>query len=197
MNRLTLLALAPLLIATTAHASRFGPERGYEDQDNRAYGNYDNSQRYAGNTVEYADVIDARPIYSSRENYQPQRECHEERVQYRGEQRNNFDRTTGSVLGGVIGGVIGNQVARGGARPIATVVGAVIGAQIGGNVADERYNERDSYQTRCTTVQQRYSQPQVSGYDVTYRLHGRSYQTRLPYNPGRQLAVQVNVTPVR
>jgi len=32
---------------------------------------------------------------------------------------------------------------------------------------------------------------------VTYRYHGHVYRTRLPYDPGSRLAVDVNVRPVR
>ena len=32
----------------------------------------------------------------------------------------------------------------------------------------------------------------ISGYDVLYRFQGRDYTTRLPYDPGKWLALNVN-----
>ncbi|HYM35429.1 MAG TPA: hypothetical protein VET48_08540, partial [Steroidobacteraceae bacterium] len=42
---------------------------------------------------------------------------------------------------------------------------------------------RDSYEER------------VDGYRVTYVYHGREYTTRMPYDPGRHIRVNVDVSP--
>jgi hypothetical protein len=38
-------------------------------------------------------------------------------------------------------------------------------------------------------------QTRVTGYRVTYEYAGRSYTSVLPYDPGRRLAVRVDVEP--
>jgi len=52
--------------------------------------------------------------------------------------------------------------------------------------------------THCTPPepgQQTEAKPQIL-YDVDYVLHGVKYRSRLPYDPGNQLQVQLSVTPL-
>lgn len=168
-------------------------------------------------SVDYAQVLSARPIYSDVRVSEPQRECHDEQVIYRDEYRRDdrrdrfgdqADRTIGTVLGGVIGGVVGHQFGGGSGRQIATAIGAVVGADVGRNAVsnsqrdayrgdDRGYRERVVYEPRCRTVQTTRYEQRVDGYDVTYRYHGRTYSTQMAYDPGARLPVQVDVSPLR
>ena len=49
---------------------------------------------------------------------------------------------------------------------------------------------------RCRTVSDNYqSEPEVVGYDVTYRYAGQTYRTTTPYHPGKTIRVAVSVRP--
>jgi len=76
----------------------------------------------------------------------------------------------------------------------------VVGAQVGQNMARrDGYNggyERTTYEQRCRTVDDVRYDERVEGYDVTYRYNGRTYTTRMPYDPGNRLPVRVDVEPV-
>lgn len=205
MNRFIPLVAASLvssaLMSTAASAGSHGRDR-YSD-------------RYRGDT-DYAQVLSAQPIYSEVRVRSPREECWQERVVYRDEVRSDYrddyrgsaaDRTIGTVIGGVIGGAIGHQFSEGSGKQIATAIGAVVGADVGRNaVNNNRYNDRRSryetrehiaYEPRCRTVQESRYESRIEGYDVTYRYNGQVYQTRMPYDPGARLAVNVQVSPLR
>jgi uncharacterized protein YcfJ len=102
---------------------------------------------------------------------------------------------TGAILGTIAGGIIGSQIGKGKGKIAAGAVGAGIGA-----VTGDRLANRDAY-ARTTTVPVRHCQTvdnfetHVTGYRVTYSYDGRRFTTRLPYDPGNQLRVNVAVTP--
>jgi len=101
------------------------------------------------------------------------------------------------ILGGIIGGVAGHQIGGGHGRDVATAVGAVIGAGVGNNATSRNRGqyERSGYETRCETVNDVDYEQRIDGYDVTYRYNGQIYQTRMPYDPGRRIPVNVDVRP--
>jgi uncharacterized protein YcfJ len=126
-------------------------------------------------TRDTARVLDARPI--SDRVYSTEEVCWE-----RG--RRHRDRGTGgAIAGALIGGLLGNQVGSGDGRKAATVAGAIAGAVAGRNL-DRR--DRDRYD--CEQRQVYHDEVQ---YDVRYRYAGRTYFTRLPYDPGRRMDVWV------
>lgn len=131
----------------------------------------------------------------------------------RGDGRGSVSATNGAIIGGLIGGAVGNQVGRGDGRRIATVAGALIGAAIGHDAGkrresdrtagryDDRYDDRDGDYGRSREVErcrvrheERYEE-RIDGYRVTYEYNGREYTTRMPYDPGRQVRVRVDVFP--
>lgn len=153
--------------------------------------------------VDYADVIDTRPVYRDVRVSVPREECSEERVVYddgyRGGRNNDG---VGAVLGAVVGGVVGNRFGQGSGRALATAAGAVVGASAGASIGRNTgghgggYREPSyGYEERCVTVQESRYEQRVEAYDVRYRYHGRIYDTRLPYDPGDRIAVEVNVRP--
>jgi uncharacterized protein YcfJ len=170
----TLLAVA--LVAPAAHA-------GHADDHYASSG--------------YADVVSSRPIYQEVEISTPREECWQEPVTRR-EDNPHWGVTAQTVTGGVIGGVIANQAVNGSKRDAATALGALVGAAVGANRASKQQanvREYTDYERRCRTVQERRTEQRLDGYDVSYRYGGQLYQTRLPYDPGRRLRVQVSVTP--
>jgi uncharacterized protein YcfJ len=170
-----------------------------------AYQDWDGDRQYARG--DYARVLSAQPIVHQVRVSQPRQECWDERVAYR-EAPRYAGPGPGTLIGGIIGGVIGNQFGGGNGRAVATAAGAVIGASVGaqqdayayGGYRGDGYRgdvERVGYQQRCRTVEDVAYRNRVDGYDVTYRYHGHVYRTQLPYDPGNQLRVDVDVRPVR
>lgn len=135
-----------------------------------------------------AKVVASTPVYE-RVN-EPRREC---RTEYESrETYQNSNNTGGAVLGAVVGGLVGSTVGKGNGKVAAAAVGAATGAVIG-----DRWNDRDgsySYEERpverCRMVDNYHQQ--IVGYDVTYRYNGRNFTTRLPYDPGEWLGLNVS-----
>lgn len=158
-----------------------------------------------------ARVISATPVYERVST--PRRECRVEQVSAYEERRTVREPErregigAGTVLGAIIGGVVGHQFGNStGGRDHGTAAGAVVGGLIGNQV--ERDN--DGYRTasrevyvdrvpvtrdveRCDNVAD--AREIVVGYDVRYEYNGREFRTRLPYDPGPQLPVNVEVRP--
>lgn len=102
----------------------------------------------------------------------------------------------GAIIGGVAGGLIGSTIGHGNGRVAAAAVGAGVGAITGDAVA----NQNNGATVTSTVPVQRCQQVNkfetvTTGYQVTYEYDGQRFSTRLPYNPGNQLRVNVAVTP--
>ena len=170
-----------------------------------------------------AQVLSAQPIYER--NSVPRQECSNEtvttdrRVPSQGYVDVDYrqpvpsgERTVGAgtVLGAIIGGVVGHQFGRSsGGRDVGTGVGIVAGGLIGNQIENSPpagsgptyasgparvdYMPETRNVQRCTTVYD--SRDEVTGYNVAYRYQGRDYTTRMAYDPGATMRVQVNLTP--
>lgn len=141
-----------------------------------------------------ARVISATPIYESVN--EPRQECWTETRDYdtRGyDDRGYRNNTGGSIIGAIAGGLLGSTVGKGNGRVAAAAVGAATGAVVGGqwnnNNRYERYPEQVE---RCRTTN--HYREVMNGYDVRYRLQGREFQTRLPYDPGKWVMLNANLT---
>jgi len=142
----------------------------------------------------YAEVLSSTPIYREVRVDQPRQECYDQQVVYQ-EPRYQGNEVAGTLLGGLVGGVVGHAFGRGSGNVLATAAGAVVGASVGNNIARANAGQQVGYQQRCTVVNDVHYEQRSDGYDVTYRYGGRIYRTRLPYDPGPRLLVNVNVAP--
>jgi uncharacterized protein YcfJ len=101
----------------------------------------------------------------------------------------------GALVGAVIGGAIGNSLGGGAGKAIATGVGIVSGAAIGDHA---EYNNTPAttvpVRTCSCSTATRYEN-RVVGYDVVYEYSGQRYSTRMQNDPGRRIALDVNVAP--
>ena len=101
----------------------------------------------------------------------------------------------GAILGGITGGLLGSLMGEGNGKVAAAAVSAGIGA-IAGDRLQNQY-ATDTYTSvpvqRCEQVNN--VQTHTTAYMVTYEYDGQRFMTRLPYNPGSQLRVNVSVTP--
>jgi uncharacterized protein YcfJ len=163
-----------------------------------------------------ARVVSATPIYDR--VAAPRRECHMEQVTAYEERRSvrEPERTArsdggigpGTVLGAIVGGVIGHQLGGSSAgRDHGTAAGAVVGGLIGNSVdRDSDANNPDPAREvvvdrvpvsrevqRCNTIAD--AREAIVGYDVRYEYNGHELRTRLAYDPGPQLPVNVEVRP--
>ena len=141
-----------------------------------------------------ADVVGVSPV--TEQVNRPAQQCWTETqqvTQAAPPQRNYL----GAIIGGVAGGLLGSQVGRGNGRIAGAAVGAGVGAVAGDAVANQ--NRSDGTVTTTTPVQRCRQvdnfQAVTTGYIVTYEYGGQRFSTRLPYNPGNQLRVNVAVTP--
>jgi uncharacterized protein YcfJ len=167
-----------------------------------------------------ARVISANPIYER--GYGTRRECRTEQVtgyeerrsgrpapeEYRGSGDSGGGSGAGAVIGAIIGGVIGHQFGMSSAgRDHGTAAGAIIGGLVGSqagrdsdsgyqrasnDVAVERMPVTRDVQ-RCSDVAD--ERDGIAGYDVRYEYNGREFRTRMPYDPGPQIPVNVEVRP--
>ena len=135
-----------------------------------------------------ARVLASTPVYETIN--EPRRECWTETVTQ--ETRAYSNNTGGAILGAFAGGLIGSTVGKGDGKVAAAAVGAATGAVVGDrwNGSGTRYETVPQQVERCRTHDN--FRQVITGYDVLYRFEGREYSTRLPYDPGKWLALNVN-----
>lgn len=170
-TKLTAALIACLVAAGSAHAGHRGDGDGF---------------------VAQAKVLSSAPIYETIN--EPRRECWTETVGYERYSVRDGSNTGGAILGAIAGGLIGSTVGKGNGKVAAAAVGAATGAVVGDrwNDGDRRYESRPRQVERCQ-VHDNFRQV-VSGYDVRYLFEGREYSTRLPYDPGKWLTLNVSFT---
>ena len=137
-----------------------------------------------------ARVVASTPVYESIN--EPRRECWTETVGHETRSYRDGNNAGGAVLGAIAGGLIGSTVGKGNGKVAAAAVGAATGAVVGDrwNDGSTRYESRPRQVEQCR-VQDNYRQV-LSGYDVRYRYGDREYSTRLPYDPGKWLTLNVS-----
>jgi len=96
----------------------------------------------------------------------------------------------GGVIGALVGAAIGSQFGGGSGRGAAMVAGTMAGAVIGNSV--EAQNQRQAQGPQCVT--ETFYENRTVAWQVTYEYGGREFSTRLPYDPGPTIRLQV--TPV-
>lgn len=144
----------------------------------------------AGGSVARAQVLSSTPIFDTIN--EPRRECWTETRGYETRSYRDGSNGGGAVLGAIVGGLVGSTIGQGNGKVAAAAVGAATGAVVGDrlNDGDRRYVSRPRQVEQCR-VQDNYRQV-ISGYDVRYLFQGREYNTRLPYDPGRWLTLNVS-----
>jgi len=139
-----------------------------------------------------ANVVGVTPI--TEQVNRPTQQCWTEtqQITQAAPQQRSF---LGAIIGGVAGGLLGAQVGRGNGR----IAGAAVGAGVGALAGDAVANQNNNTMTTTTPVQRCRQvdnfQAVTTGYTVIYEYDGQRFSTRLPYNPGNQLRVNVAVTP--
>ncbi|MFP5410507.1 MAG: glycine zipper 2TM domain-containing protein [Gammaproteobacteria bacterium] len=133
-----------------------------------------------------ARVVASTPIYETIN--EPRRECWTETVGY--ETRSSSGGSGGAIIGAIAGGLLGSTVGKGDGRVAAAAVGAATGAVVGDRMGKHaRYETVPQQVERCRTTDN--FRQVISGYDVRYRFQDREYATRLPYDPGNWVTLNV------
>lgn len=158
----------------------------------------------ASGRVEYAQVIDVKPITEKEKLYatvigsepirdtvttsNPREVCNDVVVQERLPERDG--NVGGTVAGAVIGGLVGNQIGGGDGRKLATVAGAV-GGGFAGREIDRRHvggQVVNRTQRQCHTVSGTSQSSRVVAYNVTYRNpDGTTDTMRTESKPGERI----------
>lgn len=159
---------------------------------------YRQVDRLVDEDYDYARVTHVEPIVRRVRVETPVRECWQETRYEEPRYRTSGDATARTIVGAIVGGVIGHQIGDGRGKDIATAAGAVIGSQMGRNSAqrDREYQDGREYQVeRCDVRPETSYEERIEGYDVEYRYNGRTYHTRMPYDPGEKVRIRVAVSP--
>lgn len=160
----------------------------------------------AGPKIDYADVVNVRPINKKEALYAtvigtdpvretsttstPREVCEDVVVQERLPERDG--NVGGTVAGAVIGGLIGNQIGGGNGRKAATAAGAVAGGFIGNRVDRNHVGGRVVNRTerQCHTVSDTSQSSRVVAYNVTYRNpDGTTGTMRTGSKPGNRISL--------
>ena len=147
-------------------------------------------RHYSHSTTRLAWVTQATPIYQRVVYSVPSEQCWQETVAY--EHHSNTAPILGAILGGALGNELGHHKSN---KRVGTVVGAVLGASVASDISRQRGGQHYQTVDRCEIQDRREWREEIVGYNVSYRYQGEIYHTRLPYNPGRQIEIDVNVTP--
>ncbi len=141
---------------------------------------------------DHARVINVTPLFEEVDVATPREECwNEEAWSY-----DRPDSYTAPLLGGIIGGVLGNQIGHGDGRAVATVAGTLLGGSIGNDIRNRQSHRAVEHVRRCRVVDEYHREERVAGYRVKYRYHGQTFVTRMDHDPGDEIRVRVQVTPV-
>ncbi len=151
-------------------------------------------------TIDFANVINAEPIYANVARVTPERQCWIEQVRYEIPQRHHRSKTP-NIVGALIGAAIGHNVAKSkSGQRAGRVAGAILGTSIASDIAQENANRSVAVEyrdeERCEIREHTRYEQVIVGYDVTYQYHGNTYRARLNDDPGERLRVAINVRPV-
>lgn len=152
----------------------------------------------------WAKVTHVEPITKTFTERVPRESCWQEQVRYEVPVGGGYESATPALLGTLIGAAIGNSLGHShhkSNRNIKTVAGGLIGASIGADIGRRhsgpqgtRVEYRD--EERCEVSYDTRYEERVVGYDVSYRYRGETYRTRMDYDPGKKIQVNVKVRPV-
>jgi uncharacterized protein YcfJ len=139
--------------------------------------------------TQYTRVTQVQAVYERVAFNAPVEQCWEENVSHHRSR-------SAPIFGAIIGGALGNEIGRHKSnKRVAAVVGAALGATVAADISRRRGSSHHETVKRCEIQHHREWRDELVGYDVSYRYQGEIYHTRLPYNPGKEIEIEVKVTP--
>lgn len=163
-----------------------------------------NAKAFSGQErfIDVARVTNVTPVYRTVTRNVPERECWVEEVREEVPHRRH-NSATSTIVGGIIGGAIGNAVGAGSEnKKVGAVVGSLLGASVGNDIARHHRNHHRGSEVRyrdverCEVRQRVESERKLIGYNVDYRYRGQHYTTQMDHDPGKEIRVAVDVSPV-
>ena len=161
------------------HEYRQPVSRGYRERD----------RDYRDN---YAEVVSVEPVYRYYSEPVQDHSC----VQY-DDRRAGHNSHTATVLGAVIGGALGHRIGDSHGDPkVAAVAGGLLGASVGRDIDQRaRYNRGLLVEGPCRVSNHMETRRELVEYKVAYRYNGRLHYTRMDYDPGEWIKLDVTYTP--
>ncbi|MCC8361775.1 glycine zipper 2TM domain-containing protein [Lysobacter sp. A6] len=160
----------------------------------------------ASGRVEYADVVDVKPITKQEKLYAqvigtepiketsttstPREVCQDVVVEERAPERDG--NVGGTVAGAIVGGLLGNQVGSGDGKKAATVAGAVAGGFAGREIDKRHVGGKVTQRTdrQCHTETSTSSSSKTVAWNVTYRNpDGTTGTMRTGDKPGSRISL--------
>ncbi len=154
-----------------------------------ASGSSQADHRIADEMTVRAKVIASVPVYETLN--EPRKQCWTETSGHETQTWRTPPNPGGAILGAIAGGLIGSTVGKGNGKVAAAAVGAATGAVVGDRWNSGVVAESRPVQVERCSVEDNYRQV-LTGYDVRYRVNGREFSTRLPYDPGKYLTLNVS-----
>jgi uncharacterized protein YcfJ len=201
MNRKQIVGVVAgsLALSTAAFADQgYGRDEGYPHGDEQGF----------ETGYDYAQVVSVDPLVRQVRVTVPQRECHTETRYvpvHTAAAGPVYGAAGGMILGGLVGAVVGHQFdSHHSHNNFGALAGGIVGTAIGHDVAEQsmaRHNDYGSGEVRpvsmerCEVHEEEHVENHTEGFRVTYRYNGRTYMTRMPRDPGRQLRIRVAVSP--
>jgi uncharacterized protein YcfJ len=134
-----------------------------------------------------AKVVNTMPVYKYRTVKRPQEICHV----YDGH-RNHINNGR-ALIGGVIGGTIGHAVSNRKHKVLGTIAGTIIGSSIAHQPRNSAGTYGVSHRNTSQLCRVNYHTAEkvrvLSGFNVTYKLKGRLYQTFTKNRPGKRIRI--------
>lgn len=143
----------------------------------------------AGESFEYAEVVESRPVYRLVEVSRPVERCWTERVD--AGRRSDTPLILSAIIGGAVGNAVGNNKSN-------KRVGAALGAVLGHSIGRDIVRGAGGFRTveRCGTVDEPGTEERLIGWQVTYLYNGEEHSVRMPRDPGETVRLRVSVQPV-
>jgi len=194
--KITRFMVAGLAIASLGVGQAWADSSHRNDRGERKSGGKGHSHQT------FAKVVAVDPIMQSVAQRIPHQQCWTEQVRYQGS-NDSYRSNTAAIFGGIVGAAIGNSIGRGhhqDNKNIKTLAGGLLGAAIGGDIGARSRAQHAPVEyrneQRCSTEYETQWQQTITGYNVTYRYQGETYNTRMDYDPGDKIRVHVQVRPV-
>lgn len=154
------------------------------------------SRLHNNNThIDYAKVIHSHPIYETISYIDPVEECH---MVKRERHHHHHSPKAPIILGSIIGGAIGNELGhKEKNKKVGVVVGSILGGAIASDLSHQHHRDHGKKHKRhkrvCHRVEHTRYRQEITGYNVSYRYHGRVYNTVTRFEPGHRLRIAVNI----
>jgi uncharacterized protein YcfJ len=135
----------------------------------------------------FAEVLDVAPRMETTQT--PRQVCHDEVITHTDPPKDKY-RIVGTAAGAALGGLLGNQFGGGNTNKAITAAGVLAGGYAG-NKTQEKIQDGNTYTTteqRCETVSD--ARQEQRGFDVTYRLNGKTTTVQMERDPGKRIPVR-------